>query len=201
MDEKKGSTGANVKRIQHILHLHEDGIFGEVTEEAVKAFQKQNGIEPCGLCGVKTWHALEREEANTAHPRRRIDEVIIHCTATPAGKPYTVEQIRRQHIQQGWSDIGYHYVIYADGSLHAGRPLDVVGAHCKGHNAHSIGICYVGGLNAAGKPADTRTPAQKERLKSLIDSCKVLYKGVKIHGHNEFAAKACPCFDVSKAYK
>lgn len=199
MDEKKGSRGANVKRIQHILHLHEDGIFGEVTEEAVKAFQVRNNLKESGVVDMATWRALEREE-ETMLNRRTIKEVIVHCTATKVGQAYTVEQIRRQHKQQGWSDIGYHYVIYADGSLHAGRPLNEVGAHCKGHNTYSIGICYVGGLDKDGKPADTRTTEQKEQLKSLIDSCKVLYKGVKIHGHNEFAAKACPCFDVKKEY-
>lgn len=199
MDEKKGIRGANVKRIQHILHLHEDGIFGEVTEEAVKAFQVRNDLKESGVADMATWRALEREEATMLN-RRTIKEVIVHCTATMVGQAYTVEQIRRQHKQQGWADIGYHYVIYADGSLHAGRPLDEVGAHCKGHNTYSIGICYVGGLDKDGKPADTRTNEQKEQLKSLIDSCKVLYKGVKIHGHNEFAAKACPCFDVKKEY-
>lgn len=199
MDEKKGSKGINVRRIQQILHLHEDGIFGEVTEEAVKDFQFRNGLTKTGVVNMTTWRALGIE-AETMGCRRTIKEVIVHCTATMVGKPYTVEQIRRQHKQQGWADIGYHYVIYADGSLHAGRPLNEVGAHCKGHNTYSIGVCYVGGLDKDGKPADTRTKEQKEQLKSLIDSCKALYKGVKIHGHNEFAAKACPCFDVKKEY-
>lgn len=131
---------------------------------------------------------------------RKIDKIIIHCSATPEGKDFTVQQIRQWHVQgNGWSDIGYHYVIYRDGSVHIGRPIERVGAHTKGYNAHSIGICYIGGCAADGKtPKDTRTPAQKAALVKLVGELRHRFGGVTVHGHNEFANKACPSFDVQK---
>lgn len=92
--------------------------------------------------------------------------------------------------------IGYHYVIRRNGSIETGRPLAMSGAHTLGHNAHSIGICYEGGLDGEGKPADTRTPEQRRSLVALLRHLKTLYPHATIHGHNEFAAKACPCFDA-----
>ncbi|MBP5691206.1 MAG: N-acetylmuramoyl-L-alanine amidase, partial [Bacteroidaceae bacterium] len=77
---------------------------------------------------------------------RKITEIIIHCSATPQGVDYTVADIDRWHRQRGFNKIGYHYVIYRDGSIHQGRPVEEIGAHCIGHNAHSIGVCYIGGL-------------------------------------------------------
>ena len=130
---------------------------------------------------------------------RKITEIIIHCSATPEGRDYTVEDIDRWHRAQGWQCIGYHYVIYRDGTIHPGRPIEIAGAHCLGHNAHSIGICYIGGLRQ-GLPADTRTPAQRTSLLSLIKQLKTAYPEATIHGHNEFAQKACPCFDVQKEF-
>ena len=93
---------------------------------------------------------------------RKIDKVIIHCSATPEGKDYTVEDIDRWHRERGFDCIGYHYVIYRDGSVHKGRDVAKIGAHCKGQNANSIGVCYIGGMTADNKQAkDTRTPQQK----------------------------------------
>lgn len=129
---------------------------------------------------------------------RKIDKIIIHCSATPEGRPVTVETIRKWHIARGWSDIGYHYVIYLDGSVHEGRPLEAIGAHTSGQNLHSIGICYVGGCDKNMKPKDTRTPAQEAALVKLVKSLKERFPGASVHGHNEFAAKACPSFDVQK---
>lgn len=133
---------------------------------------------------------------------RSITKFIIHCSATPEGKPFTVEQIRAWHTTpkpkgNGWRDIGYHFVIYLDGSIHAGRPIEQIGAHCSGHNATSIGICYIGGCAKDGHtPKDTRTPAQKAALVKLIKELKASYPKATIHGHNEFANKACPSFNV-----
>lgn len=138
---------------------------------------------------------------------RSISKIIIHCSATREGKHFTVEQIRSWHTApkpkgNGWRDIGYHFVIYLDGSIHTGRPIEQIGAHCSGHNAHSIGICYIGGCDAADPtgrtPKDTRTPAQKAALVSLIKRLKARYPKATIHGHNEFANKACPSFNVQK---
>lgn len=127
---------------------------------------------------------------------RTITELIIHCSATPEGKDYTVADINRWHRQRGFKMIGYHYVIYRDGSIHTGRPLEMVGAHCKGHNAHSIGICYIGGLGPTGRAKDTRTPAQKDSLWALVQALLKQFPNATVHGHREFANKDCPCFEV-----
>lgn len=134
---------------------------------------------------------------------RKIDKIILHCAATPEGKHFTVEDIRRWHVLptsaggRGWSDIGYHYVICLDGSVHLGRPIERIGAHTIGHNKTSIGICYVGGVSVDGKtPKDTRTPEQKKTLIQLVKDLKKEYPNATIHGHNEFANKACPSFEV-----
>ena len=130
---------------------------------------------------------------------RKIEKIIIHCSATPEGKDYTVAQIRDWHVRgNGWSDIGYHFVIDRYGVVHKGRPVEKIGAHTKGQNARSIGICLIGGMDAENKrPKDTRTPAQRVALVQLVKELKATYgENVTVHGHNEFAAKACPSFNV-----
>ena len=132
---------------------------------------------------------------------RKINLIIVHCSATPEGKDFTVDDITRWHKARGFKTIGYHYVIYRDGSIHKGRPVSEEGAHCVGHNANSIGVCYIGGLAADGKtPKDTRTDAQKLSLRNLLSQLKKSYPGVAIRGHRDFAAKACPSFDATKEY-
>lgn len=128
---------------------------------------------------------------------RKIDKIIIHCSATSEGVNITPSTIKHWHIQRGFKDIGYHFVVTLDGRVHVGRPLSEVGAHTKGQNSHSIGICYVGGLKN-GQPFDTRTDAQKDTLFRLIKELRHSFPNATIHGHNEFANKACPCFDVSE---
>lgn len=131
---------------------------------------------------------------------RKIDKIIIHCSATPEGKPFTVADIDRWHRDRGWQGIGYHYVVYLDGSIYKGRSEEIIGAHCSGQNAHSIGICYIGGLDASGKAKDTRTPAQRKALHELVSDLKTRYPAATIHGHNEFANKDCPCFNVKNEF-
>ncbi|MBZ4674585.1 MAG: N-acetylmuramoyl-L-alanine amidase [Dysgonamonadaceae bacterium] len=131
---------------------------------------------------------------------RRIDKIILHCSATPEGKHFTVADIDRWHRERGWKGIGYHYVIYLDGSIHKGRPEEIIGAHCSGQNAYSIGICYIGGLDASGKAKDTRTPAQRKALRELVSDLKTRYPAATVHGHNEFAKKDCPCFNVQNEF-
>lgn len=128
---------------------------------------------------------------------RKIDKIIIHCSATKEGVNVTPSHIREWHLVRGFYDIGYHFVITLDGIVHVGRPLSEVGAHCQGWNINSIGICYVGGLDIQGKPKDTRTEAQKNSLSRLVYELKQSFPKATVHGHNEFANKACPCFDVS----
>ncbi len=133
---------------------------------------------------------------------RTISKFIIHCSATPEGSDYTVSQIRQWHLKQNFKDIGYHYVIYRNGSIHAGRPVAQAGAHCRGHNANSIGICYIGGLAKNGKtPKDTRTEAQKVAIEQLLKELHNRYPNATVHGHREFAAKDCPSFDAKNEYK
>lgn len=131
---------------------------------------------------------------------RQINEIILHCSSTKEGLCFNINDIRRWHKAQGWKDVGYHYVICLDGTIELGRPLEEIGAHCIGHNANSIGICYIGGLDENGKPKDTRTTQQKAALYMLLNKLKTQFPEATIHGHNEFANKACPCFDVQKEY-
>lgn len=142
---------------------------------------------------------------------RTIDSIIIHCSATPCGKDFTAADIDRWHRQRSFNGIGYHFVIRLDGTIESGRPIGKPGAHCVGWNNRSIGICYIGGLDCCGHPADTRTPKQKEAMKTLVNRLQHEYLGIRtILGHrdtspdlngdghiepNEFI-KACPCFDV-----
>ncbi|HML64639.1 MAG TPA: N-acetylmuramoyl-L-alanine amidase [Dysgonomonas sp.] len=129
-----------------------------------------------------------------------IDKTILHCSATKEGQHFTVEDIDRWHRARGFAKIGYHFVVYLDGSVHKGRDISEIGAHCLGQNTNSIGICYIGGLDQNGKPKDTRTPEQKAAIIKLVDELKKRYPTMTIHGHNEFAAKACPCFDVQEEF-
>ena len=113
------------------------------------------------------------------------------------------EDCRRDHIRhRGFSDIGYHFYLTRDGEVHRGRPPEKVGAHCLRHNRHSLGICYEGGLDAAGRPADTRTPAQKASLAALLHELKRLFPRALIVGHHDLnPMKSCPCFEAGREYK
>jgi N-acetyl-anhydromuramyl-L-alanine amidase AmpD len=147
---------------------------------------------------------------------RTINHIIIHCSATPEGKDFHASDIDRWHRQRGFRCIGYHYVVDLDGKIEKGRPDSQVGAHCKGHNAHSIGVCYVGGLAADGKtPKDTRTAAQRSSLLKLLLDLRRMYPHAIICGHRDMSPdtnhngkvdkwewlKACPSFDAAQEYK
>ena len=133
---------------------------------------------------------------------RQITKIIVHCSATPEGKDFTVADITRWHKQRKFVTIGYHYVIYRNGEVHNGRPESQSGAHCTGHNVNSIGVCYIGGVAKDGKtPKDTRTSAQKLALERLLKHLKERFPKAAIHGHRDFAAKACPSFDATEEYK
>lgn len=191
---KLGSRGNDVKTLQSKLNLVADGIFGPITEEAVKDFQEKKGLTADGIVDTKTWNKLVSNS-------RTINEIIVHCSATAEGKDFTVSDIKKWHLARGFSDIGYHYVVYRDGSINKGRDESKTGAHCTGHNTHSIGVCYIGGCAKDGKtPKDTRTDAQKKSLLVLLRELKSKYPMATIHGHREFANKACPSFDAKKEY-
>ncbi|GHT51039.1 N-acetylmuramoyl-L-alanine amidase [Bacteroidia bacterium] len=129
-----------------------------------------------------------------------LNEIVIHCTATPEGTEYTLNQIDQWHKARGFGTIGYNYIIHLDGQIEKGRSLWLPGAHCnqKGKNFTSIGICYIGGCAKNGKtPKDTRTNAQKQVMSKLIKELKNKYPIHSINGHRNYAQKACPSFDVS----
>ena len=152
---------------------------------------------------------------------KNIDAIIIHCSATKEGQDIKAADIDRMHKAQGWKQIGYNFVVDLDGTVENGRPLTINGAHCNSkdgqgrtYNSHSIGICYIGGLNASGKPAGTRTPKQKASLVELINRLCREYNIIELLGHRDTSPdlnddgtiepfefiKACPCFDVREEY-
>jgi len=133
---------------------------------------------------------------------RSVKEIIIHCSATREGQDIPVETIKDWHLARGFNDIGYHFYIDLNGVIYKGRDIDKIGAHCKGRNRNSIGVCYCGGVEADGKtPKDTRTQEQKESLLHVLKTIKAMYPESMIYSHNEFAAKACPSFDATEEYE
>ena len=251
MTYREGSRGPVVAMIQKAVGCYPDSIWGKLTTEAVKAWQREHSLTPDGVAGPRTLAAMGiaavtpqgnglqvgldsvvssygGKAVRLKRSRRRIDEIIVHCTATPEGRDLTVEQIRRDHTTpvskggRGWSDIGYHYVVYLDGTVHEGRNVDVSGAHAANHNANSIGVVYVGGVeNRPGvpyaqlKPKDTRTEAQKASLMALLMDLRKFYPKAVIQGHRDFSpdrnhdgvispdewVKDCPSFDAKFAYR
>ena len=131
---------------------------------------------------------------------REITRAIIHCSATNPEQDFDASDIDRWHKARGWSGIGYHYVIKLDGTLERGRDINKTGAHAFGYNKKSIGICFIGGIDMEGNPADTRTDEQKRTLKILIGMINGRFPKATIHGHNEFSKKACPSFCVKTEY-
>lgn len=132
---------------------------------------------------------------------REITNIVIHCSATPEGRDVKTSTIRHWHVnERGWSDIGYHYVIELDGKIVNGRPEDRSGAHVKGHNSDSIGICYVGGVDVNMKSKDTRNDLQKESMQLLLKVLKLKYPKALILGHRDFSSKDCPSFDAKSEY-
>lgn len=134
---------------------------------------------------------------------RTITLIIIHCSATPQGVRRSFDDCRRDHIRhRGFNDIGYHFYVTRDGEIHRGRPYERIGAHCRNHNRHSLGIYYEGGLTASGQPADTRTLHQKASLVALLRELKRVFPRALIVGHHDLnPMKNCPCFDAAKEYR
>lgn len=146
--------------------------------------------------------------------RRRTDFIVIHCSATRANSDIGVDEIRDMHLRRGWSDIGYHAVIRRDGEIEFGRHFDEAGAHVKGQNYRSVGVCLVGGINAAGKPEDNFTEEQFDSLDSIVDTLRRAYPYAEVLGHRDLSpdldgdgvigkhewVKDCPCFEVRDRY-
>jgi len=133
---------------------------------------------------------------------RKINKIVIHCTATPEGREHDVADITRWHKARGFNTIGYHFLIHIDGTIERGRSIKKSGAHTSGQNQDSIGIAYVGGMaKDMSKAKDTRTTAQKDSLIKLM--IKLIYKynaDMQIFGHRDFSPKACPSFDAKLEY-
>ena len=133
---------------------------------------------------------------------RDINKIILHCSATRDGQDISTETIRGWHVnERGWSDIGYHFVVLLDGTVDKARPVERQGAHVRGKNKGSIGVCYIGGCDADMNPKDTRNEAQKKSLEELISYLMEAYDDATLHGQNEFSSKACPSFNVKEEYK
>lgn len=132
---------------------------------------------------------------------RKISLIIIHCTATPANRNVTAAEIDNWHRKQGFNGIGYHYVVGLDGRIELGREIERPGAHTLHFNQCSVGVAYVGGLDSAGNPADTRTPEQRKALVRLLAHLRRMFPEARILGHNDLARKACPCFNAAEEYK
>jgi len=242
---REGARGTVVKQIQKLVGAYPDGIWGKATTECVKVWQREHGLASDGVAGPATltkmglsavgMAAVAQQQTDNVlrvsyagkqivlkRSKRRIDYIAIHCTATPEGTDTTVEDIRKNHRAQGWSDIGYHYVIYRDGTVNMGRDVDIAGAHVSGYNANSIGISYVGGLeNKPGVPyaklpaKDTRTEEQKASMLALLMDLRKLYPKAIIQGHRDFSPdrngdgvisadewiKACPSFEAKREFR
>ena len=133
---------------------------------------------------------------------RSITLIVIHCSAVGPEQESSAADIDSWHRANGWQGIGYHFVVRRDGSVELGRPIEVVGAHVVGHNRYSIGICYEGGLDAAGEAADTRTPEQIKALRSLVEQMHERFPKALIVGHHDLdPTKPCPCFDAVAEYR
>lgn len=222
---KLGSSGPSVKLLQTRLGITADGVFGTATDKAVRNYQKEHGLTVDGIVGAHTWETL-----GVTSGARLINEIIIHCSATKEGVPYTADQINAAHKARRFSAyqdslgrtryIGYHYIIHQDGTIEACRPESKIGCHASGHNSNSIGICYIGGLDARDTNGrmikDTRTAQQKESLIKLLKQLISRYPTIKrIIGHRDTSPdlngngiidpyeyiKGCPCFNAIPEYK
>lgn len=135
---------------------------------------------------------------------REIKMIVIHCSATRCNVPFTPAQLEAAHVARGFRGTGYHFYITRDGALHHTRPIEQTGAHAKGFNLHSIGICYEGGLSPDGNPMDTRTTFQRMALLDILGILKKVYPQAVIKGHYQLSAdihKECPCFDAEREYR
>lgn len=146
---------------------------------------------------------------------RAIYWLVIHCSATREQTEYTPQQLERDHKARGFLRAGYNFYVRKTGEVVEMRPLEMVPAHVKGHNRNSLGICYEGGLDETGQPADTRTPEQKRTLLALLRRLKRQFPKARICGHRDLSPdldgdgvitphewiKACPSFDAEKEYK
>ncbi|WP_322893458.1 MULTISPECIES: peptidoglycan-binding protein [unclassified Yoonia] len=210
-------SSRNVRQAQHILASagHPpgpfDGLWGRQTAAAVMSFQRAAGLRQTGQLDRDTIAALSSipglKVIYQGKARHVVDEIIMHCSAT---RPLWMSdrtfaerfaEIRRWHVKErGWRDIGYHWLIDRDGSILPGRAENVIGSHVMGQNSGTIGICLLGGHGSSERDrfSDNFTVAQDTAARWLIDDIKSRTTIKRVSGHNEYAAKACPGFQVAK---
>jgi N-acetylmuramoyl-L-alanine amidase len=132
---------------------------------------------------------------------RKIERIVLHYTATPEGRDVDIKDVRQWHIDRGFDDVGYHFLVKLNGDIQRGRPIDVVGAHCYGYNSTSIGVCFVGGMSKdMSEMLDTRTPAQKKSLELLLGALLRMYPDAELCGHRDLSSTDCPGIDVKLVY-
>lgn len=192
--------------------------------DAVKTFQKSVHLTPDGIVGQQTIGALrakgvlppsDNEVPGQVIANRPIHTIVVHCTATPEGRFESVADITAMHKARGFTTIGYHFLVYLDGTVHIGRPINQVGAHVSGHNVGTVAISYVGGVDKQGKAKDTRTPGQKEGIINTIRMLVRDYPKIRaVVGHRDLSpdtdhdgvvephewVKVCPCFNAIPEY-
>lgn len=165
----------------------------------------------CRLSATTLHFFIIMKTENHIVTRRKINRIIIHCSASRADRSLTVSDLETNHLRRGFRCIGYHYYIRRNGQVHATRPEEQVGAHTRGWNQQSIGICYEGGVAPTGQPADTRTPEQRAALRRLVQELQTRYPNASVCGHRDLShdrngngeiepeewIKQCPCFDVA----
>lgn len=145
---------------------------------------------------------------------RKINLIVIHCSATRADRSLTPDDLELAHRRRGFNGTGYHYYVRKDGTVHLTRPTERIGAHARGFNTCSIGVCYEGGLDCRGRPADTRTPEQRAMLRLLVHQLQEEFPGCRVCGHRDLSPdlnrngeiepeewiKTCPCFEVKAEF-
>lgn len=129
----------------------------------------------------------EGETQKEGKKMRKIDMIVIHCTATRENKRFTESMLERSHRERGFDECGYHYYVRKDGLIVSMRSKEKAGAHAKGYNANSIGIAYEGGLDNDGNPKDTRTPWQHHSLRVLVKTLQIDYPGARVLGHRDLS--------------
>ena len=126
---------------------------------------------------------------------RNINKIIVHCADTKTNQSFDITDVDNWHKKRGFSMVGYHYYIKLDGTIQEGRNLEQVGAHCKGQNSDSIGICFEGGLNADGSKWDGPLSPQLDAWNSLYQYLCFMFGNLPIKAHYEYSEKSCPNFD------
>jgi N-acetylmuramoyl-L-alanine amidase len=211
---KEGTKGERVKELQRILNLSKvDGLYGQITKQAVIAFQQKNGLKPDGVVGAKTWKVLVDSQKPIKPTSKKLQElaalilnfkytrtirrIIYHCTATqPSATVTSIQNYWKNNLK--WKSPGYHIIVTADGSWTLLQNFNLPSNGVAGRNSDSINISYVGGINPAGKAQDTRTVGQHEVFEACYRLFSEVLPNATHHGHNEFSNKACPSFTVKK---